>query len=66
MITAKQYEDATGAAPEDDDMDRANCTKAGEIGHIQCGWCEVHQQPYAILLFSERKLLAKNHIWVWK
>ncbi len=46
MITAERFTQATGAAPENDDLERVNCPKVGTAGHRQCGWCEVHEQPH--------------------
>lgn len=37
-ITRKHFRAATGRAPEDDDLERSNCLKAGELGHWCCGW----------------------------
>lgn len=38
MITAEQFEQATGQKPVDDDLERSNCKAAGELGHFHCGW----------------------------
>lgn len=38
LITAKYFERATGHEPEQDDLERCNCDKAGSIGHESCGW----------------------------
>ena len=38
-ITAEDYKKATGADPENDDLERVNCTQLGQVGHQQCGWC---------------------------
>ena len=38
MITAEQYKQATGEAPENDDLERCNCQRAGTPGHFSCGW----------------------------
>ena len=38
MITAEQYEKATGEKPENDDLERCNCQRAGMPGHYSCGW----------------------------
>lgn len=40
-----QFKAKTGYEPVYDDLARVNCTKAGEIGHLQCGWCEEHDKP---------------------
>lgn len=37
-ITAEYFMQATGRAPEDDDLERCNCAKAGQMGHFSCGW----------------------------
>lgn len=44
-ITAQQFEQATGHAPERDDLERCNCPQAGTVGHWQCGWDEVANLP---------------------
>lgn len=38
LITAEQFQAATGHQPKDDDLERCNCPKAGQIGHQHCGW----------------------------
>jgi hypothetical protein len=45
MITAEDFFDATGRDPEQDDLERCNCNKAGTVGHRQCGWCPKHDKP---------------------
>jgi len=45
-ITAKEFERKTGQPPEDDDLERANCRKAGEHGHFGCGWCDGCDRPH--------------------
>jgi hypothetical protein len=45
MITAEQFEKAVGRKPEDDDLDRVNCSEAGSIGHLCCGWNNVENKP---------------------
>lgn len=37
-ITAEQFKAATGHEPVLDDLERCNCTKAGQMGHQMCGW----------------------------
>lgn len=44
-ITAAQFTRATGRAPVLDDLQRANCPQAGEVGHYGCGWCAEHDKP---------------------
>ena len=45
-ITVRQFTKHTGHKPVNDDIARANCDKAGEIGHMACGWCYEHHLPY--------------------
>lgn len=45
MITEKNFKDATGREPENDDLERVNCGKAGYVGHTGCGWCYLHNLP---------------------
>ena len=40
-----EYKRLTGTKPDQDDLERVNCSKAGEIGHRQCGWCGNHKLP---------------------
>jgi len=44
-ITKEMWLAATGYAAVDDDLERANCPKAGQIGHHGCGWCSVCDKP---------------------
>jgi hypothetical protein len=44
-MTADEFKQATGADPVDDDLERVNCTHAGEMGHWQCGWCPACNKP---------------------
>lgn len=44
-MNADQFKDAVGRDPEHDDLDRANCKKAGELGHHACGICADHKLP---------------------
>lgn len=37
-ITPEIFKAATGRDPENDDLERCNCTKSGELGHFFCGW----------------------------
>jgi len=45
MITKEKFQEATGRLPEHDDLERANCEKAGQIGHFACGWCVICDKP---------------------
>lgn len=44
-ITAEYFEQATGYAPVQDDLERSNCPKAGQMGHAYCGWCDKCNRP---------------------
>lgn len=48
MITAKYFERATGRKPVDDDLERANCPKSGQLGHWACGWCNEKNLPHTM------------------
>lgn len=39
-MTLDEYVAAVGFAPENDDLERANCAEAGEPGHYGCGLCK--------------------------
>lgn len=36
-ITKEIFTKAVGCEPEQDDLERCNCTEKG-IGHLSCGW----------------------------
>jgi hypothetical protein len=44
-ITAAEYLQRFGVAPEQDDLDRVNCDRAGAVGHSTCGVCPMHKHP---------------------
>lgn len=44
-ITARYFKQCTGNEPQDDDLERCNCQKAGEEGHYYCGWNHDKNQP---------------------
>jgi len=44
-MNAKEFEEATGDEPRQDDLERANCILAGASGHQDCGICEPHGLP---------------------
>jgi hypothetical protein len=50
MIDAAQFEAATGRRPEDDDLERVNCDKAGGASHRACGWNEEANLPRFMVL----------------
>lgn len=45
IITAEQFEAATGSKPQQDDLERCNCKEAGKLMHRQCGWCTTCNRP---------------------
>ena len=45
MITKDRFIDRVKCPPIQDELKRCNCTKAGEPGHEQCGWCPEHDLP---------------------
>ena len=44
-MTTEEFEKVVGRPPVEDDMERANCEKAGWAGHHQCGICTEHGKP---------------------
>lgn len=44
-ITAEYFKKRVGRQPKDDDLHRANCNRAGNIGHFMCGWCNECNKP---------------------
>jgi hypothetical protein len=44
-MTAAEFKTITGRAPENDDLERANCVNAGSESHSMCGTCVEHGQP---------------------
>jgi len=59
QITAEQFEEAVGRPPENDDLERCNCVRAGALGHMQCGWDKISNLPWfmapAIRMTDERR-----------
>lgn len=45
VIDEEYFTEATGAAPENDDLERANCDQAGALAHYWCGWCPICNRP---------------------
>ena len=45
MITPEKFAERVGRPPVDDDLERCNCTEAGDIGHYLCGWDEETDLP---------------------
>lgn len=44
-ITRAHFIAATGRAPIDDDLDRCNCARIGQIAHSMCGWNHAKNGP---------------------
>jgi hypothetical protein len=44
-ISVEKFIEAVGHPPEEDDLERCNCPKAGQVMHWQCGWCPEHDKP---------------------
>ena len=44
-ITAEIFRKATGYYPMQDDLERCNCRRAGELMHSCCGWNDEHNKP---------------------
>jgi len=45
QITAEIFAHYVGRPPQNDDLMRANCNLAGQLGHSACGWCGSCQRP---------------------
>lgn len=44
-ITAEMFKEFTGREPMDDDLERCNCKKVGQPGHMSCGWNKALNLP---------------------
>lgn len=44
-ITSQYFYERTGELPEQDDIERSNCSEAGTAGHYYCGWCKYCDLP---------------------
>ena len=44
-MTYDDYVKIVGVPPIDDDLDRVNCGKVGQVGHEMCGWNPLTQRP---------------------
>jgi len=44
-VNRREFETLVGRPPDQDDLHRANCTQAGDVGHLMCGLCYVCNQP---------------------
>lgn len=56
MYTTKDFILNTGDEPHQDDLERANCSKAGMSGHQSCGIC-IHNKP----VFKCQKCFCNCH-----
>jgi hypothetical protein len=45
MITREKFIERVGREPEQDDLERCNCPRAGKIGHWGCGWNSERDLP---------------------
>lgn len=65
-MTHDEFVNATGREPEQDDLDRANCAKAGKPGHFYCGVCACGQPRFTCAHLPDyleakiEKVLATN------
>jgi hypothetical protein len=48
-MNAEQFKQVTGKEPEQDDLERVNCSEAGLDGHYQCGLCGFCGYPRCIV-----------------
>lgn len=59
QITAKDFEDATGQKPTEDDLDRVNCEQSG-MGHACCGWNFKQNRPNFMEFDPERLRMIRK------
>ena len=45
IITEEEFVAATRRPVRVDDLERANCPKAGQPGHLHCGWDDEKNLP---------------------
>jgi hypothetical protein len=55
-ITVKQFIKHVGRKPVQDDMERVNCYKAGQIMHQSCGWCRGCNKPVFMCMCERRRV----------
>jgi hypothetical protein len=63
-ITAKKFKAAMGRDPIQDELERANCAQAGEMGHWGCGWCENCNKPRTICPCETNRRMAERVMMV--
>jgi hypothetical protein len=60
MITAEVFEAAVGCPPRQDDLARANCAEAGQLGHWFCGWDRAQNLPVFLARSLSRRCDTPN------
>lgn len=60
MITAEQFEKAVGQKPQQDDLERGNCPRAGSVFHTACGWCAKCDKPRFICGHLDRSKIQST------
>lgn len=60
-MNAQEFLEVVGYEPEQDDLERANCEKAGEVGHTSCGICPVCGKPNFVCLGHELATLRAQN-----
>lgn len=63
-MNATEFEALVGRPPQEDDLERANCTLAGSSGHHQCGVCPGCQHPRFLCFCSRREGLYGKDVLV--
>jgi hypothetical protein len=61
VVDEVAYEVLTGFAPENDDLERANCENAGETGHLACGLCSTCGKPTWTCSHLAETLAERRH-----
>lgn len=61
VVDEVRYEVLTGYAPENDDLERANCQEAGQTGHLACGLCTTCGQPAWTCVHLAETLAERRH-----
>ena len=59
-LTFSEFTRRAGFLPFDDDLERANCDKAGDDTHTMCGWCDDCNKPVFICGHMKKKALANE------
>jgi hypothetical protein len=62
MITRHMFVQATGRQPHDDDLDRCNCEKTGEVGHFWCGWDDAQEMPRFMTARPIVRVVARREV----